>query len=318
MINVCLIVLDHQRKINQYSLSWQTGCLQPTNQVRGEEITTRRPSFFSVVFANPPPTENSVSQEIQELQASDINNVHQHQSSAVPLARSQTRPSRSRNRDRDRTSKRVINQAIIFCSVYCILNGMMFTHGILQRYGSIPDAFQFAFNAIYPMQGFLYIFVLTRPYVITLRRRNKEYSWIKAFWITIQSGGDEDKISFRRRRSSARTRSVRTPQNGNLPIDLSELKLDDLLQSAPADVDPEQNEDITNENMSTINFNHEKIIQRRISEVSSGAERQVQCNELKLEHSLKADQVEIDDVEQKDVPNVSSLEHRSNNEIFLY
>lgn len=45
-----------------------------------------------------------------------------------------------------------------------------------------------------PLQGFFFIMVYTRPYVLSLRKSNPEYSKFKAFWMVIQSGGDQDEI----------------------------------------------------------------------------------------------------------------------------
>lgn len=53
-----------------------------------------------------------------------------------------------------------------------------------------------------PLQGFTTILVYTRPHVIALRRTHQEYSWLKAFFIVITSGGDNDGKVGRERRLS--------------------------------------------------------------------------------------------------------------------
>ncbi|GFH57076.1 hypothetical protein CTEN210_13552 [Chaetoceros tenuissimus] len=63
-----------------------------------------------------------------------------------------------------------------------------------------------------PLQGFLFIMVYTRPYVLSLRKSNPEYSRIKAFLMVIQSGGDQDEVVVdMRRRDSRRSLADASP-----------------------------------------------------------------------------------------------------------
>ena len=43
-----------------------------------------------------------------------------------------------------------------------------------------------------PLQGLFNILVYSRPHVSSLRSNHPEYSWLKAFWLTVRTGGDHD------------------------------------------------------------------------------------------------------------------------------
>jgi len=53
-----------------------------------------------------------------------------------------------------------------------------------------------------PMQGVFNILVYCHPHVSSLRTNNPEYSWLKAFWETVRTGGDNDSAGQSRRTSS--------------------------------------------------------------------------------------------------------------------
>ena len=53
-----------------------------------------------------------------------------------------------------------------------------------------------------PLQGFLHVFVFSRPHVASLRRNNPEFSWVKAFWLTICTGGDNNSSGVSARAST--------------------------------------------------------------------------------------------------------------------
>ena len=50
----------------------------------------------------------------------------------------------------------------------------------------------FVMRTLQPLQGFLFIMVYCRPNVLSLRKNNPEYSRLKAFWIVLKNGGDQD------------------------------------------------------------------------------------------------------------------------------
>lgn len=52
-----------------------------------------------------------------------------------------------------------------------------------------------------PLQGLFNILVYCRPHVNSLRRKHPDFSWFKANWITVKTGGDNN--------SSGRTRRDR-------------------------------------------------------------------------------------------------------------
>ena len=57
-----------------------------------------------------------------------------------------------------------------------------------------------------PMQGVFNILVYCRPHVSSLRTNNPGYYWLKAFWQTVRTGGDNNSAGqSRRSRSSNRS-----------------------------------------------------------------------------------------------------------------
>lgn len=56
-----------------------------------------------------------------------------------------------------------------------------------------PFVLAFLTRTMVPLQGFLFIMVYCRPNVLSLRKNNPEqYSRLKAFWMVLKSGGDQD------------------------------------------------------------------------------------------------------------------------------
>ncbi len=95
-----------------------------------------------------------------------------------------------------------------------------------------------------PMQGILNIFVYCRPHVKALRKRHPQYSYLKALWLVLKTGGDNNSVGRTRsdrkknlqgnvvflqrleRGHVQRMMSIRQPsrQSSN---DLSHLRFDD-------------------------------------------------------------------------------------------
>jgi len=66
----------------------------------------------------------------------------------------------------------------------------------------IPFALLLLDRIFNPMQGLFNILVYCRPHVSSLRNHNLEYSWLKAFWLIVKSGGDNDSAGQSRRSNS--------------------------------------------------------------------------------------------------------------------
>ena len=50
-----------------------------------------------------------------------------------------------------------------------------------------------------PLQGLFNIIIYCRPHVVSLRKKNPEYTLWKAFWVTVKTGGDHNLAGQRRR-----------------------------------------------------------------------------------------------------------------------
>ena len=58
-----------------------------------------------------------------------------------------------------------------------------------------PFALALLNRVFLPSQGFFLIMVYCRPNVLSLRKNHPEYSPVKAFWLVLKSGGDQDQAA---------------------------------------------------------------------------------------------------------------------------
>lgn len=58
-----------------------------------------------------------------------------------------------------------------------------------------PFALALLNRVFLPSQGFFLIMVYCRPNVLSLRKNHPEYSRVKAFWLVLKSGGDQDQAA---------------------------------------------------------------------------------------------------------------------------
>ena len=85
--------------------------------------------------------------------------------------------------------------------IVCYLPPAIATYMKFNRNEDEPFGIALLTRIMLPLQGFLFIMVYTRPYVLSLRKSNPEYSRIKAFWMVIRSGGDKDEVVVESRRN---------------------------------------------------------------------------------------------------------------------
>lgn len=83
---------------------------------------------------------------------------------------------------------------------------------IFNRNENEPFGIALLTRIMLPLQGLFFVMVYTRPYVLSLRKSNPEYSRIKAFWIVIQSGGDQDEVPIADNRRNLRDASPMTDE----------------------------------------------------------------------------------------------------------
>ena len=109
--------------------------------------------------------------------------------------------SRSNNEPSNRI-KSVTIQAILYVMAFFFSWIFVCVNIIIERKHGITYVMRLMSRILNPLQGFNTMLVYTRPHVISLRRTHKEYSWLKAFFIVITSGGDDDGKVVRDRRLS--------------------------------------------------------------------------------------------------------------------
>lgn len=103
--------------------------------------------------------------------------------------------SNSRPNNSEAVEKEVITQALLYMGCFLLTYILTIVRGLMGMKGQEPP-FLLIFLAQFflPLQGFFNILVYTRPHIISLRRRNPEYSWFKAFIIVFKAGGDNDSV----------------------------------------------------------------------------------------------------------------------------
>ena len=93
---------------------------------------------------------------------------------------------RSRNRRRQ-----TINQSLLYVAAFFVTYTFPFAWGIFQMIGqNMPFALNLLLQIFFPLGGFFNIIVYTRQKVSSVRLRNLDYSWIRAFWTVLKAGGD--------------------------------------------------------------------------------------------------------------------------------
>ena len=82
------------------------------------------------------------------------------------------------------------------------------THIILRALASqrtpLPFAIFILARIFNPLQGLFNVLIYCRPHVSSLRIHNPEYSWLKAFWQTVRTGGDNSSAGQSRRKTRSK------------------------------------------------------------------------------------------------------------------
>ena len=77
---------------------------------------------------------------------------------------------------------------------------MIFNISILEGVKKpIPFWLKQAARMFNPLQGFFNVFIYCRPHVLAVKRSNPEYSWLKAMYLVVRSGGDNNSAGQGRR-----------------------------------------------------------------------------------------------------------------------
>ena len=117
-----------------------------------------------------------------------------------PLEARLSRPSLASVRRRKEISRRAI--AYILCSFLTYIFAFIFR--VWPHSGHHPPfALELLRSIFLPLQGLFNIIIYTYPHVMSRKRNNPEYSWLRTFWEVVQSGGDSDQVMV-----SPRNRSV--------------------------------------------------------------------------------------------------------------
>lgn len=137
---------------------------------------------------------------------------------ASPLAAHLSRPSNAAMKRR----RSITNRALAYIIGYLLTYVFTVTYRLFENFGVEPPyTIIFFSRLLYPLQGLFNVLIYTYPYVLLTRQKFSEYSWLKAFWEVVKSGGDSDQIpvsrSARRRRSSAARRLTFPLKRNDLP-----------------------------------------------------------------------------------------------------
>ena len=128
-----------------------------------------------------------------------------------PLAAHLSRPSNAAMRRR----RSITNRALAYIIGYLMTYLFSFIYRFWEGYGNeVPFIIIFLTRLLYPLQGFFNVVIYSYPHVLNTRQKFPEYSWFKAFWEVVHSGGDNDQLPTTkrsRRRSSAAARRLNFP-----------------------------------------------------------------------------------------------------------
>ena len=105
-------------------------------------------------------------------------------------------------KSRSNRAKSVTIQAILYVMAFLLSWIFVCVNMIIENKrgtSGVPYVLRLMGKISNPLQGFNTMLVYTRPHVISCRRKHKEYSWLRAFFSVITSGGDNDsKLKDRR------------------------------------------------------------------------------------------------------------------------
>lgn len=90
-------------------------------------------------------------------------------------------------------NKEVVSQAFVFIAGLMGTYLLSFSNRFYEQiHGESPFWLHLLARTTLGFQGFLNVIVHTRPHIISLRKRKKEYSWFQAFVRVMMAGGDSD------------------------------------------------------------------------------------------------------------------------------
>jgi hypothetical protein len=118
-----------------------------------------------------------------------------------PLAARLSRPSKASQR----RQRQISNRAYAYIAGFLITYVFPTIYRIWNEYGNPPFFIMYLSRLSFPLQGFFNVLIYTYPHVTSLRTQTG-YSYLKAFFIVVKSGGDNDEEIFgkRNRRDSVR------------------------------------------------------------------------------------------------------------------
>ena len=189
---------------------------------------SHRLSFISTPHATPEGNTSTTQEERSNCLTRCITNIRNSTSSSrneqaganptSPLAARLSRPSLAAAKRR----KAITNRALAYIIGYLLTYIFSFVYRVMEIQGLTPPfAIIFLTRPFYPMQGFFNVLIYSYPHVSNTRQRCPEYSWFRAFWEVVKSGGDNDQLPIsrrsRRRASAAARRRLTFPLQNEEP-----------------------------------------------------------------------------------------------------
>ncbi len=90
-----------------------------------------------------------------------------------------------------RYRRQFFSQALLYVLVYIVTHLFHWIGFIIVAIlrNKLNDVFVYAGTLLYPLGGMFNILVYCRPKVLSLKRNNPQYSWIKSFFLVVRAGG---------------------------------------------------------------------------------------------------------------------------------
>lgn len=143
-----------------------------------------------------------------------------------PLATRLSRPSRATIQ----RLREISNRSLAFVVGF----GLTYMFGFIHRFFRIfvdnkaPFPIIILARTFYPLQGLFNILIYTYPHVVSCQRNHEEYSWFRAFWEVVKSGGDSDQTLTRINRNGLRTLRRNGLRNEPFVTDVDDNLINDV------------------------------------------------------------------------------------------
>jgi hypothetical protein len=191
-------VFEQFKRSQNHRLSWIQGPSSQREERTHPEIESRSCSFYNYCLRLLESSRENLACRRASAPSTRRNSAVDEDETDCPINAYRNRKSHAFLK----TQKEISNRAFAFIIGYL----MTYFFSILYRSIQIvtntepPFVIMYLARLFYPMQGLFNVLIYTYPHVNSCRQDHIEYSWFRAFYEVVKSGGDSDQIRTRRKR----------------------------------------------------------------------------------------------------------------------